>query len=369
LTGGVAHDFNSLLTLIIGYSDILRGRFDPGDSASASLEEIAKAGQRAANLTKQLLAFSRKQVLRLEVLDLNRIVSGIEEMLRRLIGEDIELTTRLNPTLRRTKTDKSQIEQVLVNLAVNARDAMPNGGKLTIETANIDLDENYAADQSTVQSGKYAMVAVSDTGCGMDKETLAHIFEPFFTTKELGKGTGLGLSTVYGIVKQSGGNVWVYSEPGKGTTFKICLPVIDEPHQDVEKKPQAAVETGGSETILLVEDEEGVRGLARRVLEAGGYTVLEAASPEQALELHSQNEDRIDLMITDVVMPAMSGRELAQLLEGRGRAMKVLYMSGYTDDTIVRHNILDAKIPFLPKPFTPETFARKVREVLDQQEP
>lgn len=364
LTGGVAHDFNNLLTVIMGYSDLLLDRLNEEDPARRNLEEIVKAAERAARLTKQLLAFSRKQILQPKVLELNTIVADVERMLRRLIGEDVELSLNLNPQLRRVKADPGQIEQVLLNLAVNARDAMPQGGKLIIETTNVNLDESYARNHVSVQPGPYVMLAVSDTGCGMDKETQSHIFEPFFTTKESGKGTGLGLSTVYGIVKQSEGNIWVYSEPGKGTTFKIYLPRIIEPSEIVETPVPAIESLRGSETILLVEDEETLRDLARQILEMAGYTVLVASNANEALLLNGQHQGRIHLLITDVVMPGLSGGELAQRLTALDHELKVLYMSGYTDDAIIHHGVLEEGIDFIQKPFTPDALTGKVREVL-----
>ena len=366
LTGGVAHDFNNLLTVITGYSQLLLARLNTNEPGRKHVEEIAKAATRAAGLTSQLLAFSRKQILQPSVLELNTIVSDVEKMLRRLIGEDIQLALNLHPALGRVKADRGQIEQVLVNLAVNARDAMPQGGKLIIETSNVSLDETYARNYVAVQPGRYVMLAVSDTGCGMDKETQAQIFEPFFTTKDAGKGTGLGLSTVYGIVKQSEGNIWVYSEPGKGTTFKIYLPRIEEPSEIAETRAPVTGSLRGSETILLVEDEETLRKLARDILEMSGYNVLAAANGKEALLLHSQHSGRIQLMITDVVMPEMSGRELAERLVAVDRKLKVLYMSGYTEDAIVYHGVLEEGIDFIQKPFSPDAFARKAREVLDK---
>jgi signal transduction histidine kinase len=365
LTGGVAHDFNNLLTVITGYGDLLLARLSETDPARRYPEEIVKAAERAGRLTHQLLAFSRKQILQPQVLELNGIVTEIEKMLRRLIGEDIELSLNLSSDLGRIKADPGQIEQVLVNLAINARDAMSEGGKLTIETANVDLNETYARNHPTVQAGPYVMLAVSDTGCGMDKETQSHIFEPFFTTKELGKGTGLGLSTVYGIVKQSEGNIWVYSEPGRGTTFKIYLPRTGAAPGMIDV-PARAVSTRGTETILLVEDEEILRKLAGEILEDSGYTVLKSGNAKEALRLFSAHQSRIHLLITDVVMPGLSGRELAERLTSLDPTLKVLYMSGYTDDTIVRHGVLEEGIEFIQKPFSPETFTRKVREVLER---
>jgi PAS domain S-box-containing protein len=365
LAGGVAHDFNNLLTVITGYSDLTLRRLDNESPFRSSLEEIRKAGERAASLTRQLLAFSRKQVLQPKVLQLNAIVADVDKMLRRLIGEDIDPLTLLEPGLGQIKADPGQIEQVILNLAVNARDAMPQGGKLTIETKNVYLDNQYVRRHTAIQPGNYVMLAVSDTGCGIDAETQAHMFEPFFTTKEQGKGTGLGLSTVYGIVNQSGGHLWVYSEVGKGTTFKIYLPRVDGISEGGEARDIPAELPQGRETVLLTEDEEQVRQMIRIILEMGGYRVLEAAEGEEALTLYKQHEGQIDLVMTDVVMPQMSGRELAQSLEVLHPGIKVLYMSGYTDDAIVRHGLLDQEIAFLQKPFTPDALMRKVREVLD----
>ena len=365
LAGGVAHDFNNLLTVITGYSDLTLRRLDNESPFRSSLEEIKKAGERAASLTRQLLAFSRKQVLQPKVLQLNAIVADVDKMLRRLIGEDIDPLTLLEPSLGQIKADPGQIEQVILNLAVNARDAMPQGGKLTIETQNVYLDNQYARRHTAIQPGNYVMLAVSDTGCGIDAETQVRMFEPFFTTKEQGKGTGLGLSTVYGIVKQSGGHLWVYSEVGKGTTFKIYLPRIDEVIESDETRSALAELPQGRETVLLTEDEEQVRQMIRTILEMGGYRVLEASGGEEALTLYEQHEGQIDLIMTDVVMPGISGRELAQSLETLHPGIRVLYMSGYTDDAIVRHGLLDQEIAFLQKPFTPDALMRKVREVLD----
>jgi PAS domain S-box-containing protein len=365
LAGGVAHDFNNLLTVITGYSDLSLRRLDKNNPLRSNLEEIKKAGERAASLTRQLLAFSRKQVLQPKVLQLNAIVADVDKMLRRLIGEDIDPLTVLEPSLGQIKADPGQIEQVLLNLAVNARDAMPQGGKLTIETQNVYLDNQYARWDTAIQPGDYVMLAVSDTGCGIDAETQMRMFEPFFTTKEQGKGTGLGLSTVYGIVKQSGGHLWVYSEVGKGTTFKIYLPRVDGDTERDEPRTTQAELPQGREMVLLTEDEEQVRQMIRTILEMGGYRVLEAASGEEAIAIYKQHEGQIDLVMTDVVMPKMSGRELAQSLEIFHPGIKVLYMSGYTDDAIVRHGLLDQEIAFLQKPFTPDALMRKVREVLD----
>ncbi len=365
LAGGVAHDFNNLLTIINGYAQLLLERLSPEDPSRGQVQEIKNAGDRATSLTRQLLAFSRRQVLAAQVLDLNTVVVNLDKMLRRLIGEDIELVTVPGEALGRVKADPGQIEQVILNLAVNARDALPRGGKLTIETANAELDEAYAATHVPLTPGPYVMLAVSDTGHGMDRETQARIFEPFFTTKEKGKGTGLGLATVYGIVKQSGGYIWVYSEPGRGATFKIYLPRIEEAVKTSGPNKVDLGTPGGSETILLVEDEASVRSLVRRTLEAKGYKVIEAGNGADALLTCSQYEGSVDLLVTDVVMPEMSGRELAERLAPFHPNMKVLFMSGYTDDAVVRHGVLEAETAFLQKPFTPDALARKVREALD----
>jgi PAS domain S-box-containing protein len=366
LAAGVAHDFNNLLTVVIGYSDLLLQRLPGDDRMRPRMEEIKKAGERAAWLTRQLLAFSRKQVLQPQILDLNSLLTNMDQMLRRVIGEDIELVTNLPPGLGRVKADPGQIEQVIMNLAVNARDAMPQGGQLTLEAANAELDSSYASRHEGVLAGHYVMLALSDTGIGMDGKTQAHIFEPFFTTKEPSKGTGLGLSTVYGIVKQSGGNIWVYSEPGKGTTFKVYLPRID---QAVEATAPGELGVGelsrGSETILLVEDEEAVRSLAREILERRGYHVLESDGAIKALEVGEGHKEHIHLLLTDVVMPQMSGRELAEHLAPLHPETKVLYMSGYADNAVVHHGLLDPSTALLQKPFTAQALARKLREVLD----
>ena len=365
LAGGVAHDFNNLLTAITGYSDLAIRRLKAEDPLRHHIEEIKKAGERAAALTRQLLAFSRKQVLQPRVLDLNAVVSEMEKMLRRLIGEDMEFRTALASDLGSIKADPSQIEQVLLNLCVNARDAMPGGGKLTIETSNVYLDEEYASRHVGVGSGDYVMLAVSDTGCGMDDETLAHIFEPFFTTKEMGKGTGLGLSTVYGIVQQSGGSVWVYSEVGRGTTFKVYLPRVGEDAREYRRSASPEESARGTETILLAEDDELVRRLAREVLEMYGYGVLEAANGGAALLICERHAGPIDLLVTDAIMPEMSGRELSERLSSLRPRMKVLYMSGYADTAVVHQGVLDEWANFIQKPFTPDALTRKVRELLD----
>ncbi|HEX7616125.1 MAG TPA: PAS domain S-box protein [Thermoanaerobaculia bacterium] len=367
LAGGIAHDFNNLLTVITGYVELAAGRLKTGEAARMDLSEIEKAAERATVLTRQLLAFSRKQILQPRVIDLNRVVSETDKMLRRVIGEHIALVTLPTEPLCSVKADTGQIEQVLLNLAVNARDAMPKGGTLTIETCEVDLDETYSAFHFDVPAGRYVLLAVSDTGVGMDAKTVTRVFEPFFTTKEVGKGTGLGLSTVWGIVKQSGGHVTVYSEPGMGTTFKIYLPCVQDAPDDPGTPPRER-ETGGTETILVVEDEEAVRRLACRLLEAKGYTALSAAGPAEALALCEKHGQEIDLMLTDVVMPALGGKDLAERAAAFRPRMKVLFMSGYTDDAIVHHGALDPGTSFIQKPFTPRSLAQKVRDVLDAGE-
>jgi two-component system, cell cycle sensor histidine kinase and response regulator CckA len=364
LAGGIAHDFNNLLTAITGYSSLGLQHIEGNQRIKVYLEEIKKAGDRAANLTRQLLAFGRKQILQPLPLNLNDIVSDINKLLQRLIGEDIQLSAKLGIELRRIKVDPGQIEQVLVNLAVNARDAMPRGGKLTIETANVELSQEYAGRHVGVQPGRYVMLAVSDNGMGMDEKTQERIYEPFFTTKAKDKGTGLGLSTVYGIVKQSGGHISVYSEIRHGTTFKIYLPEHDAPEMTGPAAVEGAIPRG-SETILLVEDEDVVRGLARQILEQAGYSVLEASRGEEALRLCAAHKQPIQLVLTDVVMPETSGKEVADRLRVLRPEIKVLFMSGYADEAIVHHGVLDAKVEFIQKPFTPVALARKVREVID----
>ena len=365
LAGGIAHDFNNLLTVITGRAQIMLARLRPDEPMHREVKLVRTTAERAAALTKQLLAFSRKQVLKPQVLDLNTIVENMEPMLRRLIGEDIDLAAVPDPALGRTKADPGQIEQVIVNLAVNARDAMPGGGKLTIETANVELDEAYSTRHIHVRPGRYVMLAVSDTGIGMDEATRSRVFEPFFTTKEPGKGTGLGLATVYGIIQQSAGIVHLYSEPGHGTTFKIYLPRVDE-ELGVPEAPGEAKIAGGDETILLVEDEPEVRALSRDILNALGYRVLEAPSAEEAMLIAEHHQGPIALLLTDVIMPRLSGRALVERLCPARPELRALYMSGYTDDAIVHHGILDSGTPFIEKPFTPDGLARKVREVLDR---
>jgi len=365
LAGGIAHDFNNLLTAITGQSEMCLRRLTPEDPIYGRIDEIKKAGDRAAVLTRQLLAFSRKQILQPEVIDLNHVVFEVSKMLQRLIGEDIDLLLGLGADIGSVKADPNQLEQVLMNLTVNARDAMPTGGKLTIETSNVQLNEAFAGRHLSVPPGDYVMLAVSDTGCGIDAATQARIFEPFFTTKEVGKGTGLGLATVYGIVKQSGGSLWVYSEVGQGTTFKIYLPCVEGPVEKVKVVAKHGELAAGVETVLLVEDESVVREMAMEILVECGYSVLEAKDGAEALQLARQHAGEIHLMLTDVVMPRMSGRDLAEQLAIFRPEVKVLYMSGYTDDAIVHHGVLDEGTAFIGKPFTMEALAKKVRETLD----
>jgi two-component system cell cycle sensor histidine kinase/response regulator CckA len=367
LAGGIAHDFNNLLTIIKGYTELALMRAKVLPELKSDIERIEDASERASGLVRQLLAFSRRQVLQPKVLDLNGIVLGLDKLLRRLMDGNIEMLTLADKPVGAIKADPGQIEQVIMNLVVNARDAMPGGGRLIVETTNADLDTGYARDHATVRPGRYVMLAVSDTGVGMSAETVAHIFEPFYTTKESGRGTGLGLSTVYGIVKQSGGYVWVYSEPGRGTTFKVYLPRVDEA---IESSPAAKPVTqdrarSGSETILLVEDEPDLRELTRLVLSAKGYNVVEARNAEDAERLAESDGTKIHLLLTDVIMPGLSGRELAKRILARHSSMRVLYMSGYTYNVIAQGGTLERGVSFLQKPFTPGGLVEKVREVLD----
>jgi two-component system, cell cycle sensor histidine kinase and response regulator CckA len=365
LAGGVAHDFNNLLTVILGYCQLAKRKTKDNGPLSQDLDQIEEASARATTLVAQLLAFSRKQVLRLETLNLNEIVARSEKMLIRLIGEDVDLVTNTTTDIGHVRADAGQVEQIILNLVVNARDAMPNGGKLTIETANVELDENYAKTHLDVTPGQYVLLAISDTGHGMDAKTQARVFEPFFTTKELGKGTGLGLSTVFGIVKQSGGHIWLYSEPEKGTTFKIYLPRVDEPVNITEIEAAAVDSLRGSETLLLTEDDEAVRLLAEKILATQGYQVLVATSGAGAMEIIRQTPG-ISLLITDLVMPGLTGRELATELEKIQPDSKVLYLSGYAPSAIVHQGVLDEGVAFLAKPFTPDALARRVRQELDR---
>jgi len=365
LSGGIAHDFNNLLGVIIGYSQVLKGSLGQGNPLYEHADEVEKAGRRAASLTRQLLAFSRQQVLEPTILNLNTLVADTEKMLHRLIGEDVVLSASFDEGLGRVKADSGQVEQIIMNLVVNARDAMPQGGKITIATSNAEMDAAFVRDHAGSKVGSYVMLTVADTGCGMDAETQAHIFEPFFTTKERGKGTGLGLSTVYGVVKQSGGYVWVDSEPGKGASFKIYLPRFEEAVNAPGEGGALPETTRGTETVLLVEDSEPLRKLAHRFLENNGYRVVAAANGEEALRTAAQEREPIQLLLTDVVMPGMNGRVLASHLVPRQPGMKVLYMSGYTDSFIAGHGVLEPGTYLLNKPFTEETLMRKVREVLD----
>jgi two-component system, cell cycle sensor histidine kinase and response regulator CckA len=366
LAGGVAHDFNNMLTVINGFSELLQRAMTPDSPQWEMVDQILTSGQRAAELVRQLLAFSRKQMIEPRVLDLNRVVTEMEKMLRRLIGEHIHVMTLLAPDLWPVRVDPAQVQQVIMNLVVNARDAMPRGGTLVIETANLVLDEAYVRDHLDALSGAHVLLTVSDTGMGMSEEVQAHIFEPFFTTKELGKGTGLGLATVYGIVRQSGGHIGVYSEEGRGTAFKVYLPRVrgaDEPVSGESHQP--AEMTSGRETVLVVEDEITVRTLAAHLLRASGYVVLEAPDGHTAWRLAQAHPGRIHLLLTDVVMPGMSGPDLAQRLKEALPELKVLFMSGYTDGMVSHHGVLEPGMPFISKPFQPGDLARKVREVLD----
>ncbi len=367
LAGGVAHDFNNLLTVILGDCEFLEQDVNLSADSRELTQEIHKTADQAATLTRQLLAFSRKQILQPKVLDLNDVMVGVGKMLGRLIGEDIALKTNLSSRLWRVKIDVGQIEQVLVNLAVNARDAMPRGGSLTIETANIELDETAARSHPDVKPGPYVVISVRDTGCGMDERTLARLFEPFFTTKAPGKGTGLGLATVFGIVKQSDGHIAVSSKPGEGTTFRLYFPRAQITHAERPQRKPLPDEARGAETVLVVEDADAVRGLACRTLRAFGYTVLEAASGGQALLICQQHPEPIHLVVTDVVMPEMSGRQLSEHLKERHPGIQLLFMSGYTNDAVVRHGVFEAETDFLQKPFLPAALAQKVREILDRR--
>jgi CheY-like chemotaxis protein len=376
LAGGIAHDFNNLLMIIRGDSDLMLRRLGPGHPLRQNAEGIRDAADQAATLTRQLLAFSRKEVVAPRLVDLNSIVASIHAMLQRLLGETINLVTITATNLGGVKADPGQMEQMILNLCVNARDAMPDGGRLTLRTANVELDDAAARRWSDARPGAYVMLEVSDTGAGMDEETRSHLFEPFFTTKAQGKGTGLGLSTVYGTVEQSGGHISVESKLGHGSTFQIYLPRVGTPavapesrlpRDDEESRPagETRLAQGHGETILLVEDAQRVRAVVREILEMSGYTVLEARHGTEALEVSHRHAGAIHLLVTDVVMPQMSGRELAQRLSTLRPDLKVLYMSGYTDDAIVRHGVLASGIAFLSKPFTPDALALKVREVLD----
>jgi PAS domain S-box-containing protein len=364
LAGGIAHDFNNLLTIIKGYAELAQQRAGVQPDLRADVQQIENAAERASALIRQLLAFSRRQVLQPKVLDLNAIVLGLDKLLARLMGEHIEMVTRCGANVGHVKADPAQVEQVIMNLVVNARDAMPEGGRLTVETVNVDLDSTYARDHVTVKPGPYVMLAVSDNGIGMSPETVAHIFEPFYTTKGSGQGTGLGLSTVYGIVKQSGGYIWVYSEPGKGTTFKVYLPRV----QELADPKQEVVIPGvnkGSETVLLVEDDGAVRELASMILSSNGYLVLPAQDALEAEHFSANHSGEIHLLLTDIMMPGTSGRELARRISARHPRARVLYMSGYTDNVLAQGGVLEEGVSFLQKPFTPAALSQKVRDVLD----
>jgi len=363
LAGGVAHDFNNMLTVISGYNRMLLDELSPADPLRSYVEEALTAADRAAELTNQLLAFSRRQIMQPKVVNVNAVVKQSDKMLRRLIGEDIEVVFRLKDDVGNIKVDPGHLEQAIVNLAVNSRDAMPVGGRLTVETCNVHLDENYARSHVGVKAGEFVMIAVSDNGTGMDAATRQHIFEPFFTTKEKGKGTGLGLATVYGIVKQAGGDIWVYSELGQGTTFKLYFPrVLEESAETGAVEPARPAQS--LETVLVVEDEQSVRDLTVKMLQKLGYRILTAASGAEAIEISRTHPGPIHLLLTDVVMPNMSGRQLADALRPHRPDMKVLFLSGYTEDTIVHHGVLDQGVQFLPKPFSREVLAKKLRDVL-----
>jgi two-component system, cell cycle sensor histidine kinase and response regulator CckA len=370
LAGGIAHDFNNLLTAINGYAELVVNSLGPDHPATPDVQQIHSAGRSAETLTRQLLAFSRRQILQPQIIDLNRVVQRAESLLRRVIGEDITLLVKLTTPLARVNADPGQIEQVIMNLVVNARDALKDGGALTIETANVTLDKKYAARHPGATAGPHVMVAVSDTGTGMDEATQKRLFEPFFTTKELGKGTGLGLAMVYGIVKQSRGSIWVYSEPGHGSTFKMYLPVVQA--DTVERAPAVdavPATLSGTETVLVVEDQAEARSVMREILSRRGYIVIEAISGSDAVMKSRQHPGAIDLLLTDVVMPGLSGRGVADILQAERPNLRVIYMSGYTDEAIVHHGILDSGLAFIQKPFTADAFLRKIRQVLDLRDP
>jgi two-component system cell cycle sensor histidine kinase/response regulator CckA len=366
LAGGVAHDFNNLLAVIIGCSDVVLDALPPDHPATKKIEMVKQAGSSAADLTRQLLAFSRQQMLKPQVLDLKAVVDKTQVLLRRLIGENIEITTSLEPSLGHVMADPGQIEQVVMNLAVNARDAMPKGGRLTIEAHNVELDEPHRHDLQVVP-GSYVLLSVADTGCGMDRETQSRIFDPYFTTKELGKGTGLGLATVYGIVKQSGGYIWVYSESGKGSVFKVYLPIVQKTILPTAQKEPESTNLRGKETILFAEDSNSLREMTKEYLESMGYTVLDASSGREALQRAHDFDGPIDLLLTDVVMPEMSGPELATEIGSLRPRVRIIFTSGYTDDAIARQGILDPRVAFIQKPYRPKALARKIREVLDER--
>jgi signal transduction histidine kinase len=364
LAGGVAHDFNNMLSVILGHGDLLLADLKPTDPMRADVEQIQTAAARGADMTRQLLMFSRQQVLEPKVVALNDLLAGMDRMLQRILGADVDLVSILAAPLGRVRVDPGSIERIVMNLTVNARDAMPRGGKLTIETANVVLDDEYAKQHLGVRPGRHVMLSVTDNGTGMDRATQARIFEPFFTTKEAGKGTGLGLSTVLGIVQESSGSIWIYSEPGQGTTFKIYLPQVDDPLDPI-RPVEAPVTLRGSETILLVEDDDQVRAVICGILQRSGYQVLLAGNSAEAFSECERCVVMIHLLLCDIVMPQMNGPELARRLATMRPAMKVLYMSGYTDDSIVRHGVLEARTAYLQKPITVAALTGKVREVLD----
>ncbi len=365
LAGGIAHDFNNLLTVIEGYTELLFSSILETEPAYNFTKQIKKASDRATALTRQLLAFSRRQILQPQNIDLNALVTEMGVLLKRLIGEDIELSTVLNPEIGAVKADRSQMEQVLMNLAVNARDAMPDGGQLIIETSKVSLDAQFEWHHSGLLKGNYVVLSITDTGIGMDDDTKEHVFEPFFTTKEKAKGTGLGLATVYGIVKQSGGHIWVDSEKGKGTTFKIYLPMIKRKKSSPNADAPVSESKAGNETILVVEDEFMVRELVCDSLKNSGYTILEASNGKEAIEMFTKNSKKIDLILTDVIMPAMSGRKMVEILQKKYPGINALYMSGYTDDAIIKHGVLEPGMAYIQKPFSPKALIQKVQEVLE----
>jgi CheY-like chemotaxis protein len=365
LAAGVAHDFNNVATVIIGFSELALERLEDGHPGRPDLEQVITAGRSAASLTRQLLAFSRRQALRPEILDLNTVVAGMELLLRRTIGEDVRFALRLAPAVDRVSADRSQIEQVVMNLVVNARDAMPGGGSLTIETANVRLDRAHVETHPGASVGPHVSIAITDTGKGMPEHVRSHLFEPFFTTKGPGKGTGLGLATVYGIVQQSGGSIVVDTAVGQGTTFTIYIPRTEQAGADSLAPAKTGPVTGGTETILLAEDEPGVRAMIRATLERHGYTVLEASSGADALSIMGLHPGTIDLLFTDVVMPGMNGRELARRVVDERPGTRVLFATGFGGDAIIRHGVIDASLDLIEKPFSPPALLRKVREVLD----
>ena len=367
LAGGIAHDFNNLLTVINGYGNIVLDGLPASDPNRKMLEELIAAGNRATALTGQLLTFGRRQLVELKCLRINAVVTDVEKLLRRMIGEDVELHFLLAPDAGHIRADQGQMEQVILNLAINARDAMPRGGKIILETANMNVDESTAGDHAPAPPGHYVMLAVEDTGAGMDPQILSRIFEPFFTTKEVGHGTGLGLATVFAIVKHCQGYIWAYSEPGHGTRFKIYLPRVTEELEITDPVSVRSASVRGSETILLVDDDAGVRGVAQMGLEQRGYVVLAAAGAQQALEICRTHEGPLHVLLTDVVMPKMSGPELAGRISALWPDVRIVYMSGYTDNLIDRHGVLEPGIMFLRKPFTAESLAHKVRVVLEQR--